>query len=345
MAEAAAARTGAAPPEAQIAEILLSQLAPRLIHLAATLKLPSHLAERPRSAEELAPMTGTYFPALYRVMRTLASLGFFAEDAEHRFALRPLGAALKSGTPSHAAALVLGGEIATRSFDNFVYSVQTGSTGFEWSFGSPLFEWLTVNPAQAAQFNDFMVGFHGSEPPAIASAYDFSAFRTIADIGGSTGNLLATILGQHSECQGILFDLPHVVKVAPAFIRLRGLFDRIQIEGGNFFEGVPAGADVYILSHIIHDWSREQCLVILNHCRRGMNAGGRLLVVEMVLPEGDAPHPGKLLDMVMLTATGGEERTASQYSALLNEAGFRMTRVVPTASLVSIVEAVPAGTN
>jgi O-methyltransferase domain len=345
MYEAAAGQTGAPPPEALIAETLLSQLAPRVVHLAATLKLPSLLAQGPKTAEELAPMTTTHAPALYRVMRTLAGLGFFAEDAEHRFALRPLGAALKSGTPSHAAALVLGGEIATRSFDQLVYSVQTGSTGFERSFGTPLFDWLTVNPTQATLFNDFMVGFHGSEPPAIASAYDFSAFRTIADIGGSTGNLLATILSQHPECRGILFDLPHVVRDAPAFIRQRGLEDRIQMEAGSFFEGVPARADAYILSHIVHDWSREQCLVILSHCRRAMNSGGRVLVVEMVLPEGDAPHPGKLLDMVMLTATGGEERTASQYKALLNEAGFRMTRVVPTASLVSIVEAVPARTN
>jgi O-methyltransferase domain len=342
MPEADAARTGAPPPEAQIAEILLSQLVPRLVHLAAALKLPSHLAQGPKTAKELAAMTATYAPALYRVMRTLAALGLFDEDAEHRFALRPLGAALKCGTPSHAAALILGGEIATRSFDQLLYSVQTGNTGFERSFGMPLFDWLTVNPAQASLFNDFMVGFHGMEPPAIASAYDFSAFPMIADVGGSTGNLLATILSQHPGPRGILFDLPHVVRDAPVLFRQHGLGDRIQIEAGSFFEGIPAGADVYILSHIIHDWNREQCLIILGHCRRAVNSGGRLLLVEMVLPEGNAPHPGKLLDMVMLTVPGGEERTASQYSALLDEAGFRMTRVVPTASLVSIVEAVPA---
>jgi hypothetical protein len=288
-------------------------------------------------------MTATHAPALYRVMRTLAGLGFFAEDAEHRFALRPLGAALKSGTPGHATALIAGGEITTRSLDQLVYSVQTGSTGFERSFGMPLFDWLTVNPVQASLFNDFMVGFHGSEPSAIASAYDFSAFRTIVDVGGSTGNLLATILSQNPALHGILFDLPHVVRNAPALIQRRGLGHRIRIETGNFFESVPVGADAYILSHIIHDWSREQSLIILGHCRRAMNSGGRLLLVEMVLPEGDSPHPGKLLDMIMLTVTGGEERTASQYSALLDDVGFRMTRVVPTQSLVSIVEAVAKG--
>ena len=274
-------------------------------------------------------------------MRTLASLRFFVEDAEHRFALRPLGAALKSGTPSHAAALTLGGELLTRSLDNVLYSVQTGKTAFERSFGMPLFDWLTANPVEASLVNETMIGFHGTEPPAIASAYDFSAFQTIADVGGSTGNLLTTILSQHPGPRGILFDLPHVVRDAPALIQNRGLGDRIRIEAGTFFESVPAGADAYILSHIIHDWNREQCLIILDRCRCAMNSGGRLLLAEMVLPDGDAPHPGKMLDVVMLTVTGGEERTASQYGALLDAAGFRMTRVVPTASLATIVEAVP----
>jgi hypothetical protein len=226
--------------------------------------------------------------------------------------------------------------------DNILYSIQTGKTAFERSFGMPLFDWLTANPIQASLVNETMVGFHGTEPPAIASAYDFSAFRSIADVGGSTGNLLTTILSQHPGPRGILFDLPHVVRDAPALIENRGLGDRIRIEAGTFFESVPAGADAYILSHIIHDWNREQCLIILDRCRRAMNSGGRLLLAEMVLPDGDAPHPGKMLDMVMLTVTGGEERTASQYAALLDAAGFRMTRVVPTASLATIVEAVPS---
>jgi hypothetical protein len=186
-----------------------------------------------------------------------------------------------------------------------------------------------------------MVGFHGMEPPAVAAAYDFSPFQTIAGIGGSTGNMLATILSRFPQPRGVLFDLPHVVRDAAALFQQRGLADRVRIEAGSFFEGVTAGADAYVLSHVIHDWNQEQCLTILGHCRRAMAPHGRLLLVEMVLPEGNEPHPGKLLDMVMLIAPGGEERTPSQYSALLDQAGFQMTRVVPTASLVSVVEAVP----
>jgi len=336
-----AAKADTLPPEAQIVEMVMAQFVSRLIHLTATLKLPDHLADGPKTAEELAALTSTHAPSLYRVMRTLASLGLFTEEPAHRFALRPLGETLKSGTPSHATALIMGGEMVAHSLDHMLYSVQTGKTGFQNSFGVPLFDWLGSHPAEAALFDRTMVGIHGAEPAAVAAAYDFSVFKTIADVGGSTGNMLTTILARYPTSRGILFDLPHVVRDAPAFIAQRGLTDRIQIETGSFFERVPAGADAYILSHVIHDWNEAQCLTILGHCRRAMNPGGRLLLVEMVLPPGDAPHPGKILDMAMLNIPGGEERTEAEYAPLLEKAGFRLTRVVPTASPVSIVEAEP----
>ena len=188
-------------------------------------------------------------------------------------------------------------------------------------------------------FSETMVGFHGAEPPAVAAAYDFSGCNTIVDVGGATGNLLTTILGRYPAARGILYDLPHVVRDASALIRARGLTDRITIEGGSFFEKVPAGGDAYLLSHVIHDWSEEQCLKILGNCRRAMNSSSRLLIIEMVLPPGDAPHPGKMLDMMMLVGPGGQERTEQEYGALLAKAGLRLTRIVPTDSPVSVAEA------
>jgi hypothetical protein len=139
----------------------------------------------------------------------------------------------------------------------------------------------------------------------------------------------------------VLFDLPHVVSDAPALLEAHGMADRVTIESGSFFETVPQGHDAYTLSHIIHDWTEERCQTILGHCRRAVAPNGRLLIIEMVLPEGDTPHPGKMLDMMMLMGPGGQERTGEEYRALLKKADFRMTRVVPTASAVSIVEAVP----
>jgi hypothetical protein len=184
-----------------------------------------------------------------------------------------------------------------------------------------------------------MLGIHGEEPAAIVAAYDFSDLKTIIDVGGSTGNLLATILQHNPEARGILFDMPHVVRDAPAFLKARGMTDRIKIEPGSFFETVPAGGDAYLLSHIIHDWSEDQCLTILRNFTRVMNPNSKLLIVEMVLPPGNTPHPGKMLDMMMLVGPGGLERTADEYGELLAKAGMRLTRVVPTTTPVSVVEA------
>jgi hypothetical protein len=325
-------------PQAQLREMIWGQWVTRLIYLTAALKLADLLADGPRTAEELAPLTATHAPSLYRVMRTLASLGLFTEDQAQRFSLRPLGEALKTGTPGHASAL-LAGELTVRSLDHLLYSVQTGKPGFEKAFGLPLFDWLAGHPAEASLFNGAMLTQHRVEHPAVASAYDFSNFKSIADVGGSTGNLLTTILGQHPGPRGVLFDLPHVVRDAPAFIQQRGMADRVTVVAGSFFESVPADADAYILSHVIHDWAEDQCLTILSNCRCAMNTGGRLLLVEIVLPGGDIPHPGKILDIGMLVVPGGQERNEAEYRALLDKAGFRLTRVVPTGSSVSVIEA------
>ncbi len=182
-------------------------------------------------------------------------------------------------------------------------------------------------------------GRSGAEPPAVAAAYNFSDFATIVDVGGATGNMLAAILTRYAGPRGVLFDLPHVVGDAPALLKAHGVDARVTIEAGNFFVNVPAGGDAYVLSHIIHDWSEEQCLTILGHCRKAMKPNSRLLIVEMVLPDGDAPHPGKITDMGMLAVSGGQERTEAEYATLLSNAGFRLTQVMPTHSAVSVVEA------
>jgi hypothetical protein len=187
-----------------------------------------------------------------------------------------------------------------------------------------------------------MIGFHGGEPPAVAAAYDFADVGTLVDVGGASGHLLTMILQRYSKPRGILFDLPHVVRDAPTLIGARGLAGRVEIQSGSFFETVPQGGDAYLLSHIIHDWREDLCLSILGHCRRAMNPGGRVLIIEMVLPPADTPHPGKMLDVMMLVGPGGQERSEAEYGALLSKAGFRLNRVVPTASAVSVVEAVVA---
>jgi hypothetical protein len=223
-----------------------------------------------------------------------------------------------------------------------VYSVRTGKTAFEKLNGMPVFDFLGKHPEHASRFTETMIGIHGGEPPAVAAAYDFSKLATIVDVGGSSGNMLATILTRHQGPRGVLADLPQAVKDAPALLEARGVGERVSIEPHDFFTSVPKGGDAYILSHVIHDWSEAQCLTILGNVRKAMPDHARLLIVEMVLPGPDEPHFGKILDMVMLAVPGGEERTAQQYEALLAKAGFRLTRVLPTHSTVSIIEAVKA---
>jgi hypothetical protein len=332
------------PPHAQLIQMVTGYWISKVIYAAAKLGLADQLAVGPRSAAELAGPTHTHAPALHRLMRTLASLGVLTERDSQRFALTPLGEALKAGAPGSARAsvLTLCSPVFVRAFEEIMHSLATGRTGFEKAMGMPVFNYLGQHPEEASLFSETMVGFHGAEPSAVAAAYDFSVFKTVIDVGGATGNMLAAILGCHAGPRGVLFDLPQVVGDAPALLRQRGVEDRVTIEAGDFFKTVPAGGDAYVLSHVIHDWSEEQCLTILGHCRKAMKPDGRLLIVEMVLPPGDTPHPGKILDMVMLTVPGGQERTEAEYTPLLRKAGFRVTRVVPTESAVSVVEAVPA---
>src|SRR6185369_345273 len=185
----------------------------------------------------------------------------------------------KTGATGAARATILtvASDMWVQGVGQLLYSVQTGKSGFEKLLGMPIFDWLAKNPDEASLFSETMIGIHGGEPPAVAAAYDFSGLKTIVDVGGATGNLLTTILGRHPGLRGVLYDLPHVVRDAPALIQARGLADRVTIEAGSFFESVPGGADAYLLSHIIHDWWEEQCLTMLGNCRRAVNPASRLL--------------------------------------------------------------------
>lgn len=344
MSEAPHRHTGPESPDRQIIQMSTAYWVSSFVYTAAKLGLADHLTKGAKSAAEIAGPMAVHERSLHRFMRSLTCIGLLSEQGNGRFALTPLGETLRTDSPSAARATVLtmGNPWFAQSMGDLAYSVRTGKTAFEKINGLPVFEYLATRPEDASLFSQTMVGVHGEEPAAVAAAYDFSAFKTVLDVGGANGNLLAAILKHHAAVRGVLLDLPHVVSDAPAFLKAKGVLDRVKIESGSFFDGVPSGADAYMLSHIIHDWSEEQCLAILSHCRKAMGANGKLLLVEMVLPEGDAPHPGKMLDMVMLAIPGGQERTPGEYDELLRKAGFRMTRVVPTNSAVSVVEAVPA---
>ena len=329
----------------RLMDMAIAHWGAELILQAAQMSLADRFTgDAPRTAEELAAEYGMRHRELYRYLRALTGLGLLSFAGPDSFRLTDLGAALKAGAPGAArsAYIALVGDMvkpAWKAFDNGLF---TGNPGFEKAEGMGLFEYLQANPGMAKFFSETMVGFHGREPPAVAEAYDFSGIGSLVDVGGASGNMLGHVLSRHPGVQGVLYDLPHVVADAPALLASHGVADRVTIESGSFFESVPAGHDAYLLSHIIHDWDDSENATILKNVREAMKPDGKLLIVEMVLPEGDEPHMGKMLDMMMLLVPGGEERTASEYEALLAPNGFRMTRVVPTNSAVSVVEAVRA---
>jgi hypothetical protein len=203
-----------------------------------------------------------------------------------------------------------------------------------------VFPWFEQNPAQAKIFNDAMTSMSLGSSAAVLSAYDFTGISKLVDVGGGHGLLLAAILEKYPQMKGVLYDAPSVIAGAQEVLAARGIADRCETVAGDFFQSAPAGGDAYILKHIIHDWSDEECVTILRHCHAGMTAGGKVLIVEMVLPERNLPGVSKFLDLEMLQFLSGCERTETEYRDLLARAGFELTRIVPTPSPYSVVEGV-----
>jgi hypothetical protein len=315
----------------------------RALYAATQLKLPDLIADGERSAIELSRATGTHASSLLRLLRALASCGIVTEMQQSRFRLTQVGSALRTGAPGAARStvLTLAGDWQWKAWDNFLYSLQTGQPAVLKALGKGLFDYLAANPEDGARFNEAMVGMHGADGAAVVKAYDFSLLETIVDLGGGTGTLLATILRSNPSLRGTLFERAETLPEARRLIETRGLTERCEVVAGNFFEEVPAGRDAYILAHVLHDWVDEQAVVLLRNCRRAMPKHARLLIVEAVLPPGDTPHPGKLMDLLMLTVTGGMERSADAFAAILREAEFQLTRVIPISDQQHIVEAVP----
>jgi SAM-dependent methyltransferase len=316
----------------------------RAVYLAAKLGIADHLHDQSRSAAELAELTGTHPPSLYRVLRALASVDVVEEDDRGRFALTHLGATLRTGMPGSLRAFAISelGEDHYAAWGEALHSVQTGGIAFDHIFGMPVWQYYAQHPANARIFDESMTGITQMIEAAVLAGYDFAPYAQVVDVGGGHGGLLAAILRTNPKAKGVLFDAPQVVAGAAARLESAGLAGRCEWIGGDFFDAVPTGGDLYILKWIIHDWNDEQSLDILRNCRRAMNPGGKLLLVESVIPRGDEPYLGKLIDLVMLVMTGGRERTEGEFRDLLAAAGFRLTQVIPTRSPSRVIEAVPA---
>jgi len=312
-----------------------------LVCMAGELGIADHLKDGPRTVEELAQGTGTDAPSLFRVLRALASLGIFAERNDGRFELTPLAEYLRSDVPGSMRPWARYGaaEWQWNLWSALIHTVRNGKTFYENEHQMRFFEWFEKRPDASAIFDGAMSSMSTLVNPAIVAGYDFSGVGSLVDVAGGEGSLLAGILRANPHLKGTLFDQPHVV-VHARDVRSPELSGRCEVVGGNFFESVPTGHDAYLLKWIIHDWSDEESLVILRNCRRAMERGKRLLLVEMVLQPGNEPFFGKLMDIAMMLTTGGRERTEAEYRTLYGQAGFSLERVVPTASPFCIVEGI-----
>jgi hypothetical protein len=330
------------PPDAILSQMIWGGLMQQSICVAARMGISDLLAEKPQTAGELAAQTDSHESSLYRVLRLLTSAGIFAENSEQVFSLTPMSELLRSDSPNSMRdiAIMLNEDWMWRAFGELGHSVKTGETAHYKVQGIGSFEFFEQNEEAGKVFNNAMTNMSKTVVPAIVGAYDFSGFGKLVDIAGGHGYLLDGILKASPNLQGILFDLPYVIENAGELLEEEGVAARIERVSGDFFESVPAGADAYLMKHIIHDWDDEKSIKILQNIHRAMNSDGKVLIAEMVVPETSEPSPSKMLDICMLVMEGGKERTEKEYRELLAAAGFHMTHIVPTRSPFSIVEAV-----
>lgn len=331
------------PPQIAMLQMISGFWISRAIYIVAKLGIADHLAGGPKTAEEIAAATGTHSGAIYRIFRALSSVGVLTEEADQRFGLTPLSETLRTDAPGslRAFATVELGEEHYPAWGELLYSVKTGEIAFDRHFGMPIWEFFAKNPENARTFDDAMTNVSLAIKDAILASYDATTIRKLADIAGGHGSLLAAILKSNPEMKGVLFDLPGVTEGARKRIEAEGLSDRCEVIAGSFFESVPEGADAYIMKWIIHDWDDERSIAIFKNIRRAIAEGGKLLLVEAVVPPGSEPHFSKFIDLNMLVMTGGRERTEEEYRRLLEAGGFKLTKVIPTDSPMSIIEAAP----
>lgn len=325
---------------ALIMQVAASRFLAKPLYVAAYLGIADLLESGPQTAEELARRTETHAPSLYRVLRCLASAGIFREVDGRAFELTPAAQPLIRGEGSlRPMILWLGDPRVDHVWESFLWSVQTGRPAVEKTHDRSGFEWLNHDPDLAQVFNEAMSSNTSVRYAAVVDTYDFSGIQRLVDVGGGHGALMARILKANPGLSGAVCDLPSVIDGTARRLAEWGLADRCEAIAADMFREVPP-ADAHLMSAVLHDWDDERCGVILRNCHRAAAPEARLLIVEIVVTAGNEPSFAKLLDMQMLTLTGGRERTEDEYAQLLRTAGYRLVRVLPTRGPVSVLEAI-----
>lgn len=315
----------------------------RAVHALATLGIPDLIQDGPKNATELATETASDAPSLYRLLRTLSSVGLLTLSDDEKFGLTPVSRTLVSNGPASMKWFTISelGQEHYGAWGNLAHSVKTGEIAFDNHYNMNCWEYFQTHPEDAAIFNDSMSGMTAAANEALISGYDFSQFKKIADIGGGHGGLITSILNAHPAVSATLFDSPQVIEGAKEKLAAAGVADRCETVAGDFFSAVPGGADAYVMKWIIHDWNDELALRILKNCRQQIPGDGKLILVDCVVPEDNEPHFSKFIDLNMMVMTGGKERTEREFAQLLDAAGFKLQQVIHTHLPTCIIEATP----
>lgn len=332
------------PPSAVMLHLIAGRWISAAISLVAKLGIADELANGSKTSEQIAQSVGANADAVHRVLRMLASVGVFTFDGGTTFGNNPLSETLRRTPGSmRAMAVMVGERPMTRSWDELEHSVRTAEPAFGKVHGMHLFDFFAHDPAFAAIFNDAMTSRTSFEVENVLAAFDFSTVGTLVDVAGGKGLLLASILAKNPGQRGILFDLPIVIESASPILGSKGVADRCELVGGDFFERIPEGADGYMMKHILHDWNDEDCVRILRKIHAASKPGARLFVLDAVIAPGNEPNFAKILDIQMLVAThNGRERTRVEWEKVLTAGGFTLTRVVETRGPVAVIEATRA---
>jgi SAM-dependent methyltransferase len=331
------------PPARALLRLISGYWVSRAIYAVAKLGVADLLRDGPQSSDVLAEATDTDARALYRVLRTLASVGVLVEDEAACFGLTPMGACLQTGVPGSLRAWAISsGEENYRAFTEVLYSVHTGKSAFEQVFGMGVYDYRAHHPEAAARFNEGMTDWTRQAASAVVAAYDFSARTRVVDVGGGQGDLLVALLQAYPHLQGVLVELPHVAAAAQPRLEAAGLASRCEVVAGDFFAATPCGGDIYILKNVIDSFEDDRTVRLLQHCHRAMAPQGKLLVVGQVIRPGNDPAVSKLLDLALLVNAGGPVRTEAELHRLFAAAGFQLTRIIPTQAATedSIIEGV-----
>ncbi|HSQ01156.1 MAG TPA: methyltransferase [Candidatus Dormibacteraeota bacterium] len=336
------------PPSFQLSRMVASLWIPQVLHAVANLGVADAVGADGRASDAVARAIGADPAAVHRLLRAMGALELCTEAEDGRFALTPLGACLRADAPDSVRSwvMLMGGEMVWRCWGRLAECVRTGEPAPMLLEGKDAFEWIAAHPTEFAIFDHSMQELTRRAAPAIAAAYDFAGVGSVVDVGGGHGALLCRILQRHPHLRGVVFDQPHCASGAVALFAEGGVADRFRFTAGSFFEAVPADADVYLLKSVVHDWNDARSIDILRVCRAALRADARLVLVEVVVPArpGSSPLDQMIAgtDLNMLVMTGGRERTEAQYRALCAAVGLQVTRILPTATAFSLIEAAAA---